>query len=275
MTITLPPSAARAAAVAGVTALVMWAVSVAPGLGGYGAVLWAWHPALMTAGFVLCMPAGILVYKAAGLGTLAEKRNLHIALQCAGGVCVLLGYAVAYYVHAAKDKPHIPWERPDKTRLLHVLLGLAAIGGVVLQAASGAWRRYVGGSGALPASHSPLGVPVVLAALGAFALAALARYKDNHWSGLQLVLICGLLVAVGATLVQASPLKPLPWFGGGQRQQQRGGGGGGGGTAAARRAGPPAGAPGGSTSSSAIDDGVDDDADFEVPAPQAAATNRR
>ena len=167
----LPPAAASAAAamlryplslavpalLVAVTLLVLTLTLSAP-LGGYGADnVFAYHPAFMSVAFLLLLPLGVLSYSVdlgeAGNAAYPDRdsrRVLHGVLNLFGACLAVCGYLVAFVYHAAKGKdlaghlalnfnggPAIP------SRTAHVFLGLIAVLGSVVMAASGLYKFVV------------------------------------------------------------------------------------------------------------------------------------
>ena len=152
-----PLSLAVPALLVAVTLLVLTLTLSAP-LGGYGADnVFAYHPAFMSVAFLLLLPLGVLSYSVdlgeAGNAAYPDRdsrRVLHGVLNLFGACLAVCGYLVAFVYHAAKGKdlaghlalnfnggPAIP------SRTAHVFLGLIAVLGSVVMAASGLYKFVV------------------------------------------------------------------------------------------------------------------------------------
>jgi hypothetical protein len=152
-----PLSFAVPALLLGVTLLVL-ALTLSAPLGGYGFdAVFAYHPAFMSVAFLLLMPLGVLSYGIdlgergnAAYPDRDSRRVLHGILNLLGACLAVCGYLVAFVFHAAKGKdlaghlalnfnggPNIP------SRTAHVFLGLFAVLGSVVMAASGLYKFVV------------------------------------------------------------------------------------------------------------------------------------
>lgn len=109
------------------------------------------HPSFMSAAFVLLLPLGAVSYTAdlgrrgnAAYPDRGARRVLHGTLNLLGGLCVLLGFLVAFVWKEAKGKKHFPWADPTSpsptARSAHVVLGLIVVCGVVLQVIAGLYK---------------------------------------------------------------------------------------------------------------------------------------
>jgi len=114
------------------------------------------------------------------------RRAFHGACMALGTAFALCGYFVAYTYHEDKGMPHLPFALPEVqsplARSAHVVIGLVAVGGCVLQSLVGlakvlAEARGGGGPRALRL-HGLVGPAVWLCGVTCVALAAYFEYMS-------------------------------------------------------------------------------------------------
>ena len=110
-------------------------------------VLWAAHPALGSAAFVL-MTLGLVTYAMEPIGSFApdraRRRIIHAALQAAATTALVVGYSIAFGVRNAMGKSHAPWGKSTWSKALHIGVGHMLPLAALLVALTGAykmWRR--------------------------------------------------------------------------------------------------------------------------------------
>lgn len=92
-----------------------------------GCTLLAYHPFMMSLGFIMFMTSAILTY--IGATDRVFARKLHVLLQCIAFVCMILGLILIIMNKMEQGK--------DQFQSTHSWLGLIAIVGVILQSMTG------------------------------------------------------------------------------------------------------------------------------------------
>jgi len=106
--------------------------------GGYGMILWSYHPVLMSIAFLLLMPIALvnqrIIYihhnitnsSSSILPIRTFHKFFHAIIMGLSMLCILIGYYIAYDIHESKGKVHIPFHK-GIIRTTHVLLGLGLL----------------------------------------------------------------------------------------------------------------------------------------------------
>jgi hypothetical protein len=110
--------------------------------GGYGLILWAWHPVLLTLGVWGVMPLGLFSYSNSDPTPRDALRRKHGLLMAAASLLMLFGYAAAWAIHEGKSHRHLPAWPPLKpiSRVMHVYGGLAVLMAIAVQCATGVMK---------------------------------------------------------------------------------------------------------------------------------------
>ena len=99
------------------------------------AVLFAWHPTLMSIGFLLFMTSGLVAYRSPYLSTSrTAARTAHIVLQVLGSLTVFAGLIIIIVNKLSLSPPHAHFQSA------HSIMGLIAIVLVFVQFCTGLFK---------------------------------------------------------------------------------------------------------------------------------------
>ena len=182
------------------TCIVSILAILSPSSGGYGFISWSWHPLLLIVGIYGLMPIGLLAYTL-GTGSREASRFKHGLIMAGGGVCMYLGYAVAWYIHESKAHRHLPLLPPAQPLIksLHIYGGLLVLVAVAAQALMGTLkaRRLVESGERIFTWHGAAG-PWVWAASAGIASTGVYMPFIQKGGG---TIVGGLLIAASAAAV--------------------------------------------------------------------------
>eukprot|EP00940_MAST-03C_sp_MAST-3C-sp2_P002577 g2577.t1 len=170
----------------------------------------AWHPTLMSTGFVLFMTEGVLAY----VNTFPSprereiRRDRHGAIQIAAGLLLLGGYAAVFIAHEQNGQSHFA-SSSSTSRAVHVWFGYAILALVAIQITVGVLKylRLKSVRVKMFRWHGKLGRWIYAAGLANIAIAV--GFWSEFTTEIRVVMYAALLIVPGCTLLLLGRA-PLP-----------------------------------------------------------------
>ena len=195
-------------------AVTVWLLSLdlSLSLHGYGpTALKAYHPFFMILGVTLLMPLALIASRVdfgplgnSFFGSRAARRKLHAALAASAAVCIFVGFIIHFYLNQSTGTAHLPISEPAKhspaARTVHVIIGYAVVGAVLLQVAGGALKLMRSPLKFLHL-HGYLGLATFVAGCTCIVIAAYFEYMEYEYQPAGTTWTLGEAIAVVVAIV--------------------------------------------------------------------------